>query len=335
MLVIPLFIPHQGCPQHCLFCNQATISGEESQAVDNVSLIQKTVTEWLDFSRKHSEVQAAFYGGSFTCLPIKRQELLLNAIQPFISSGKVGSIRLSTRPDCVDEQICDFLLSKGVKTVELGVQSLDDSVLAASHRGHSSEDSLRAASLLKKKGLELGVQLMPGLPKETTTSFLKTVDAVIEMQPDFVRLYPTLVICKSGLADHYNRGVYQPMSMNRAVALCCRAKERLEKAGIRILRIGLQASTTLEDELIAGPYHPAFGEFVTARHWFRRVRSILADCPSKSRVQMHISSRDHSAFVGHKRSNIIRFKQLGLADSFDLKTDSTLQRGTLEYVINH
>ena len=333
-LVIPVFIPHQGCPQHCLFCNQVSISGKQSQKEDDSVLVRETITEWLGFSRKHSDVQVAFYGGSFTCLPKERQKILLGAVQPFLKKGKVSSVRLSTRPDCMDDEVCEFLRVHGVKTVELGVQSLDDRVLAAAERGHSSEDSLQAIRTLQKKGMKTGVQLMPGLPYESTLSFLATLHRVIECKPDFVRLYPTLVINGSGLAREYNRGRYQPMSMNRAIALCCLAKERLDQAGIQIMRMGLQASETLEDELIAGPYHPSFGELVVARHWFKRVRPLLAGCPSDKRLDIQISNRDLSAFIGPKRANIKRLRALGLELRLKLTTDKTLKRGTLNYVIN-
>ena len=275
----------------------------------------------------------AFYGGSFTCLSRTRQATLLNAVQPFLERGKVTSIRLSTRPDCVDEMSCEFLLGNGVKIVELGVQSLDDRVLQTSQRGHSSEDCVRAARILSEKGLQLGIQLMPGLPKETTVSFFRTLDRVIELNPTFVRLYPTLVINGSGLADHYRRGLYRPLTMNRAIALCRRAKEILDQAGITIMRMGLQASTSLEKELLAGPYHPAFGELVAARQWFRRARRLLASCPAEHRLQMHIAERDLSAFVGPKRINMKRLRDLGLEQRLELKTDKIMERGTMRYVI--
>jgi histone acetyltransferase (RNA polymerase elongator complex component) len=333
-LVIPIFIPHQGCPQHCLFCNQISISGKYLQKEDDAVLVRQTITEWLGFSQNHSEVQVAFYGGSFTCLSKERQKILLDAVQPFLKKGDVNSIRLSTRPDCMDDEICDFLLAHGVKTVELGVQSLDDRVLMAAERGHSREDSLQAIRILKEKGLELGIQLMPGLPYENTLSFFATLHGVIECEPDFVRLYPTLVINGSGLAVEYHKGKYRPMSMNRAIALCCLAKERLEQAGIQIMRMGLQASETLEEELVAGPYHPAFGEFVAARLWFKRVRPLLAGCPSGKQIHLRICNRDISAFVGPKRVNMRRLQLLGLEKRLKLTTDKTLKRGTMNYVIN-
>lgn len=333
-LVIPIFIPHQGCPQQCLFCNQVSISGTRLRQENDAAVVRETVTKWLGFSQNHSEVQVAFYGGSFTCLPKKRQKMYLDAVQSFLEKGEVTSIRLSTRPDCMDDEICEFLLAHGVKTVELGVQSLDNYVLMASERGHSREDSLQAIRILQERGMELGIQLMPGLPYEGTLSFLATLNRVIECKPDFVRLYPTLVIKGSGLALEYNKGRYRPMSMNRAIALCCLAKERLELAGIQIMRMGLQPSETLEEELVAGPYHPSFGELVAARHWFRRVRPLLAGCPPEKQVHIQISNRDISAFVGPKRANIKRLQLLGLEKRLKLTTENTLKRGTMNYGLN-
>ena len=333
-LIIPVFIPHQGCPRQCLFCNQISISGQQMQAVRDEEYVSQTIVTWLNRSRPHDTVQVAFYSGSFTCLAKSRQEQLLDAVQPFLRSGRVHSVRLSTRPDCVSEPVCDFLLTKGVQTVELGVQSLDDLVLTASLRGHSAQQSLDAARLLKEKGLQLGIQLMPGLPGETTRSFVATVQQVVELQPAFVRLYPTLVVEGSGLAVSYRKKEYCPLSMNRALALCCMAKERLDKAGVTIIRMGLQASKSLEDELLAGPYHPAFGEMVTGRVWFRRVRRLLAACPVDKKVRLQISSRDMSTFVGQKRVNMKRLDTLNMLARLELTTDKNMQRGTMEYAVN-
>ncbi len=333
-LVIPIFIPHQGCPHHCLFCNQVSISGKGAEKRDDAELVRQTIEEWLGFAQERQMVQVAFYGGSFTCLPVSRQQRYLAAVQPFLDKGRVASIRLSTRPDCMDEDVCDRLLGQGVKTVELGVQSFDDAVLAAAERGHSSDDSLRAAAVLKAKGLEFGIQLMPGLPLESSRSFLITLAQTISCRPDFVRLYPTLVVNGSGLADAYRRGEYRPMSMSRAIAVCCFAKKRLEDAGVKIMRIGLQASSSLESELVAGPYHPAFGECVAARQWFLQVRPLLAGAAAGETVHITISHRDMSAFVGPGRRNIKRLEQLGLAKQMKITTDKRLKRGTLNYVIN-
>ncbi len=334
-LIIPIFIPHQGCPRHCLFCNQVSISGQRGTQDDDADLVQKTIRQWLEQSCKHRDVQVAFYGGSFTCLPEERQQLFLEAVQPFIHSGDVASIRLSTRPDCIDIRICNFLKHYGVQTVELGVQSLDDQVLLAALRGHSREDSIRAAGVIKESGISLGIQLMPGLPLENSRSWSATVDQVVQLKPDCVRLYPTLVIAGSGLAAQYKEGSFQPMSMNRAIAYCCKAKEAFDKAAIRIVRMGLQASESLEKELLAGPYHPSFGELVTARHWFRRARRLLALCPAGATITLTIADRDISAFVGLKRINMKRLQELEKEDNkmLQLETDPTMSRGELNYVI--
>jgi len=278
--------------------------------------------------------QVAFFGGSFTCLPEARQQEMLAAVQPFLRSGQVACIRISTRPDCLDRAACSFLLSQGVRIVELGVQSLDDRVLQASWRGHDADDSRRAVALLQEAGLEVGIQLMPGLPLETTGSFLRTVREVVALAPAFVRLYPVLVVEQAGLAEMYRRGDYRPLSMNKAVALTSRAKEMLAAAAIRVVRIGLQPSLSLERELLAGPYHPAFGELVASRIWFKRIRALLAACPKGQRVTVQISPRDLSAVIGMKRLNIQRFERLGMADRLELITDANMKRGTLVYAVN-
>lgn len=333
--VIPVFIPHQGCPQQCLFCNQYSITGDGDKLRVTSAQVTATIREWLARPRRRTAepAQVAFYGGSFTCLPRARQEELLAAVQPFLQS-QVESIRLSTRPDCVDNDVCSFLLSQGVGIVELGVQSLDDRVLQASRRGHTSDHCRRAVALLQAAGMEVGVQLMPGLPLETTGSFLRTVREVIALAPTFVRLYPVLVVEHAGLAALYRRGEYRPLSMNRALALSGRAKELLTVAGIRVVRIGLQPSASLERELVAGPYHPAFGELVAARIWFKKIRPLLAGCPAGKRVVLRISPRDLSAVVGMNRSNMRRFKGLDLADRLEIKTDNEIQRGTFVYAVN-
>ena len=336
MLVIPVFIPHQGCPQSCLFCNQVSISGQHEHSANDTELVESTVRMWLARSRKQ-QTQVAFYGGSFTCLARDRQQSLLDAVQPFIAAGDVQSIRLSTRPDCIDEAVCEFLKEKQVSTVELGVQSLDNAVLQASRRGHDAADSLRAVEIIQDAGMELGIQLMPGLPKETFRSWLATVKEVLRLRPDCVRIYPTLVIDGAALAENYGDGAYTPLSMNQAIVYCCRAKELFEAAGIRVLRLGLQAADNLENSLVAGPYHPAFGELVTARLWLKRSRKILSSLPASSHIVFTLSDRDVSAFVGRKRCNIERLETFlqheAQQKTFTFATDRTLARGTLKYAI--
>lgn len=330
--VIPFFIPHQGCPHQCLFCNQNSITGRSCTEGDLKNRIEETLTQWLPRRRKTEESHFAFYGGSFTCLPKTVQQSMLEAVQPWLRRGEVDAIRLSTRPDCVDKTNCDFLVHYGVRIVELGVQSLDDGVLQASLRGHTEKDCVDAAGHLHRASLEVGVQLMPGLPQESRYSFMQTIKKAIVMQPSFVRLYPALVVANSGLADLYKKGEYSPLSLEMAIALTAWARRSFIKAGIRVVRMGLQPSESLESSLLAGPYHPAFGELVISRDWLKKTRQLLAANPGK-KVEITISPRDLSAFNGRKRANIERLKELGLTDRFEIVVDQYMERGKMKHVV--
>ena len=329
--VIPVFIAHQGCPHDCLFCDQRVI-GEDSGLPGPVQVRQQ-IESWLARPHRATEVQVAFYGGSFTCLAQEEQERLLAAVRPYIDQGRVAGVRLSTRPDCVDEETGPFLRAHGVSLVELGVQSFDDSVLAACQRGHNAQDCRQAVRFLRQSGLGLGIQLMAGLPGEDSRSFLRSVAQTVALAPDLVRLYPALVLKGTGLARLHGRGDYHPLSLNRALALAVRAKKRFSGAGIKVVRMGLQPSARLEEALVAGPYHPAFGELVAARLWLTRARALLAACPPDRRLRLTISGRDQSAFVGPKRINIKRLAALGLAERLELHTRSDLARGSLLHAL--
>lgn len=332
-LVIPIFIQHEGCPRQCLFCNQHSITGSgSSTSVDN-SDVATEISAWLTRSPQFQQVEVAFYGGSFTCLDEKKQQDLLEAVQPFRESGKVDSIRLSTRPDCISEQTVELLQSYGVKTVELGVQSLSDAVLERNLRGHTSDDSKRGVAILKAMGLRAGVQLLPGLPLETTSSFLQGVKELVQLQPDLVRLYPALVVKRSGLEKLYTQKQYKPLTMNRAVTLVRRAKELFEQAGIPVIRMGLQPSGELEAELVAGPYHPAFGELVNSRIWFKRLRKRLSLLGRKQHLKVCLSHRDYSTAVGIRKANIHRLTQLGYGERFTLVRENQRERGSVDYVV--
>ncbi len=331
-LVIPIFIPHRGCPHQCLFCNQQSITGQANGSRQLKVEITKTIEEWLVRSPGRREVQVAFYGGSFTCLAVEEQVEMLLAVRSFLNSGRVKSIRLSTRPDCIDRDVCSLLQEFGVKTVELGVQSMDDRVLRHSRRGHTVSQSIAALKLLKKVGMQAGVQLMIGLPVETTNSFLLGVDEVIRLKPDFVRLYPVVVVKKSKLEDLYCKGEYKPLSLNKAVALTAKGYLRLRKAAIPVVRMGLQPSESLEQSLVSGPYHSSFGELVQSRIWFKRIRKKIADLHSGEKMIISVSHRDLSAVIGMNRKNIKRLNELGFRDRFTIITDKSMERGCIRYV---
>lgn len=297
--------------------------------------IDTTIGEWLQrSSHNYTSVEVAFYGGSFTCLPLDRQRLMLEAVADYITRGEVQSIRLSTRPDCLDGKICEFLKEHGVRLVELGVQSFDDRVLQRSQRGHSSDDCHHGVSLIKKAGMDVGIQLMVGLPGETTRTFFQSVRETIRLNPKQVRLYPVLVVEGSGLAEYYQRGAYHPLSLNKAVVMTARAKELFEGLNIAVVRMGLQPSKSLEDGLLAGPYHPAFGELVNSRNWLKRVRKLLVGVKGDKRVEIHISKKDVSAFMGLKKKNYTRLEELGLLQRMTLVPENEMKRGSMYHVIN-
>ncbi|HER63603.1 MAG TPA: radical SAM protein [Desulfobacteraceae bacterium] len=330
-LIIPVFIPHQGCPHTCIFCNQHRISGRAAGAAVTAADVQDTITAWLDRSpgRNGDDVQVAFYGGSFTGLPGSRQQELLQAVEPFLGDDRVGSIRLSTRPDYIDGAAVAFLRNHGVATVEIGVQSLDDRVLEASCRGHKAAHTFKAVEHLRHGGMETGLQLMLGLPEQSFYSLRQTVKQAAALQPDFVRIYPVLVLRDSGLSSLHGKGMFQPLSLGKAVAQAAWMKKYFAAHGVRVVRTGLQPGRELEDSLVAGPYHPAFGELVSSRIMLQQTRKALQCSGNSDRQVLAISTSDVSIFRGVKSSNIRRLKELGLDGRYVLITDREQPRFTL------
>jgi len=333
MLVIPVFIPHLGCPHQCVFCNQNHIT-DRSSGCGAREDIGQTIAVWLARSPGRRPAQVAFYGGSFTCLPLANQRAMLRAVQPFLESGDVAEIRLSTRPDCIDAARCRLLQEHGVRVVELGIQSLTDSVLQLAKRGHTAAQARDAFRVLVAHGFEVGLQLMPGLPGETRRSFLRVVDEVIALQPSFVRLYPAVVIRDSELADMFARNEYRPLSVDGAMVLTARCCERLEEAGIRVVRMGLQPTDGLVDKVVSGPYHPAFGEMVRSRIWLRKIRRQLGTLQVGQSLHVQVSHREISAAVGLKKRNLTRLNELGFSGRFSLQADPELPKGQVRYVVS-
>jgi len=329
--VIPFFIPHQGCPHRCIFCNQQSITGfTAADASLTGQEVQAEITNWLSRAGNPGrQVQVAFYGGSFTGLERRRQKELLGAVQPFIENGRVNCIRLSTRPDYIDAEIVTFLQQYHVRIVELGVQSLDPGVLLASRRGHTVAQVKEAFACLRQAGLNIGGQLMIGLPEETSKGILDGAGLLAALHPDFIRIYPTLVIRGSGLARLYRQGLYHPLTMNRAVALCARIIPIFAKENIRVVRVGLQPSLSLEKEVLAGPYHPAFGELVQARMLFNKARALLYRGKQKEELELSVASADQSVFRGKNNKNMSRLAGLGLLDKVTVRFDPDQTRQTL------
>ena len=307
-LVIPVFAPQEGCPHRCVYCDQGTITGVTRPNWSRASL-QTHVEDFLARNRRHP-VEVAFYGGSFTLLPETRQAFYLEAVQGFLQQGRVESLRLSTRPDAIAVQNLRFLHAMGVRSVELGVQSLNDRVLAASARGYTRVEVFKATRRLRDGGFRVGLQLMPGLPGEDRGTFQETIEKSIAIRPDFVRLYPTLVLSNTVLEGLYRRGSYRPLSLLEAVDWCKEALLRFSRNSIPIIRMGLQTSSSLErpGAIVAGPHHPAFGQLVKSALWYDRISPALAELSGRSPepiIRVHPS--DLADVRGHRNGNVSRW----------------------------
>jgi histone acetyltransferase (RNA polymerase elongator complex component) len=327
-MIIPFFIPHSGCPHQCVFCNQKKITGQMEPV--KPSAIARKINEYLAFKASDKTADVAFYGGSFTALPLAVQKEYLEAVQPFLCSGKIGEIRLSTRPDCVTNDILSMLNEYHVKTVELGVQSMDDVVLHRAGRGHTANDTGNAVALLKTCHFNIGLQLMPGLPGDSADTFMKTVDTVVELEPDFVRIYPALVIKDTPLEDLYRSGQYEPLSIADTVTICREALERFDHAGIHVLRIGLQPTGELArpGTIIAGPFHPAIRQLVESSILQDKMSSALrVRRGATDTVSFQVHPKDVSAAIGQHRSNIgLLRKEFGLQKIRIVASESAVRR---------
>ena len=304
--VVPFFISHRGCPHQCVFCDQVTISGEDGAFPSRDDILGK-IAAWRD-SAGGRPVEAAFFGGTFTSLPLPVQERLLAPLQPLIATGEVTSIRVSTRPDAIDPAIVRFLKSMGVATVELGVQSMDDDVLQRAGRGHTAADVEVASSLLREAGMVLGMQLMPGLPGDTPERSVGSLKRVLALQPDFIRIYPTIVIAGTQLEELYRQGAYAPLSLKEAVIRCKIMLHLALKARVPVIRMGLQPTDELNaaGAVVAGPYHPAFRQLVAGELFYDLSLRLLDGLPADSHVILYSAPGRIADVTGHRRSNLSR-----------------------------
>ena len=241
--ILPVFVPHMGCPHACVFCDQRRISGQRKTVTPED--VRALVKQAAALPRSGAARQLAFYGGSFTAIPETVQDALLEAGREAMEAGQVDSLRLSTRPDAVDERILERLWSFGVRTIELGTQSMDEEVLRRSGRGHSAEDLRRAARMIREAGFELILQMMTGLPGDTLEKSLYTARELITLEPDGVRIYPTVIVRGTELFDLWRRGEYREHTVEEAVDWCARLLPLFEEAGIPVIRLGLNPTEEL------------------------------------------------------------------------------------------
>lgn len=271
--MIPFFIPHVGCPHVCTFCNQSRIT--ETVGIGHLTpeYIASTIKDYVGDSKNDKFWEVCFYGGSFSAIDQKLQKQLLKPAYEALQSGLIDSIRCSTRPDAVSDGQLELLCSLGMKTIELGVQSMDDTVLSLAKRGHTSDDVKLAVKQLRKFGFTVGLQLLPGLLGDSWETIIQTAVEITALQPDFVRIYPVLVIDHTELAEQYKSGIYEPLSLELALQYCAFLKTWFESHHITVIRTGLQSTEELDTgtSLLAGPYEPAMGELVSNEQWRQRI----------------------------------------------------------------
>ena len=299
--LLPFFLPMLGCPHRCVYCDQRAISGQASAPG------AEEVRRALDGFPPDSAAELAYYGGSFTCLPRFEQEAWLTLAAPYIERGVIGGVRISTRPDAVDDETCAFLRERGVTTVELGVQSFDDEVLRQSGRGCDGESARLACATVRRAGLRLGVQLMTGLPGDRPELALSSMEQALTAGAELLRIYPTLVIEGTELARLYAAGEYAPQSLEEAVSLCADMVELADKACVPVQRLGLNPGPELERSLIAGPYHPAFGGLVREEICFRKAAALLEAAGAAERpCRLLCAANDLARLIGQKRAGLTR-----------------------------
>lgn len=336
--IIPIFVPHQGCPNACVFCNQKSISGEGKRVTSED--VRKTIEYYLNnFENDNTEKEIAFFGGSFTAIEKERQEELLEIANEYIREKKVSSIRISTRPDCIDKDILKFLKKYKVKTIELGVQSANDYVLEKAKRGHTFEDVINASKLIRRYGFILGHQMMIGLPESTRQDEIETAINLCKLKPKMVRIYPVLIVKNTELEKMYNNDEYEPLSLEQAVD---RAKEVyyiFNKKRIPVIRLGLQNTDTISNpkneksEIVAGPFHPAFRQLVESAIWYDAMVTKIKSTTVKAKiVEIRVNPENINNAVGHKKENIKKIKNLYDVD-VKVVGDETLRPEKIELKI--
>ena len=322
--IIPIFVPHLGCPNDCIFCNQKSISGQQKMITKED--IIKTIEFYLEnIKDKNAKKEVAFFGGSFTAIEPDKQEEYLQTAYEYIKQGKIDSIRVSTRPDYIDKAILKRLKKYKVETIELGVQSANDYILKRCNRGHSFEDVKKASKLIRWHGFKLGHQMMVGLPESTRIDEINTAKELIKLKPKMVRIYPVLVIKNTKLEREYNEGKYTPLTVTM-----------FNKKGIDIIRVGLQNTDEITDpniegsEVVAGPYHPAFRQLVESGLWYDTIVTKIKQLNVKvKKVEAIVNPQDANNVIGHKKENIEKLKEMYALDLI-VKQNDEIKQGKID-----
>lgn len=318
---ISIFVPHLGCPNACSFCNQHTISGEKT--APGTEEVRRLLGEAYNRIKDKKNTEIAFFGGSFTAIDKDYMLSLLKTAFEFVGKNGFSGIRISTRPDCIDSKILDTLKCYGVTSIEIGAQSMCDDVLSANNRGHTAKDVENASWLIREYGFELGLQMMTGLYKSDAGKDMLTAQKIILLKPDTVRIYPVCVLKNTHLARLYNEGEYELSPFDDMVNLCADLLLAFESAGIRVIKCGLHASNGVEDELVAGYYHPAFRDLCEGRIYRNAMDKDILGSQDK-RFVFAVNDRCMSKARGQKNENIKYFEKRGI--SVSLVSDKTINK---------
>lgn len=339
--IYPVFLPHLGCEFRCVYCNQHVTSRRlpfPERADELLPMVLNDVharARGAHSSGKPGEI--AFYGGTFTGLPTLFMEQILDAASQYVREGLFTGIRFSTRPDRMTSTICSVLESFPVQTVELGVQSLCEKVLLQSRRGYGVDEVLTAAKRVRTSGWKLGFQLMLGLPGEDLDCFLQTVTHTVSLRPDFVRIYPLLVLTGTTLARWYREGLYRPLALEDAILWSACAYERFRDAGIQVIRMGLHPDPELTSpgNILAGPFHPAFGYLVRVQWWRERVDEFLQSLSVRwtgADLVLHVGDRSMGEVVGPNRRNLLYWQDRWRVGRIRVRPEKHLQQEEFQLV---
>ncbi len=325
---ISLFVPHAGCPNQCSFCNQKTISGSVREL--STEEVRNTLleAEKCGLSRENTEI--AFFGGSFTAIDRNYMISLLEEAKPFVEKGVFSGIRISTRPDAINEEVLNILKSYNVTAIELGAQSTDDEVLFYNRRGHTKDDIINASLLIKEYGFSLGLQMMTGLYKSSKEKDLKTAEDIISLKPDTVRIYPTIVLENTHLAELLKSREYVSPTLEESITLCAELLEMFNKNNIKVIRLGLHSGGNVTDGYLSGPYHPAFRELCESEIYLRNIRKKLFEVYKNANnldiknVTIYVNEKEISKATGQKGKN----KEQLLTDGFSvtIKGSETIEK---------
>ena len=326
--IIPIFVPHEGCPHNCVFCNQETITGN-TQKVDG-EFTRNLINQYLKTIKKeNSIVEVSFFGGTFTAISLEKQRELLSVAKEYKDKEIINFIHLSTRPDYIDDEILTNLKNYSVDVIELGIQSLDEEVLMKSGRGHSKEDVERASKLIKEYGFILGHQIMLGLPGDNFQKDIETARKSIAMKPDIYRIYPALVIKNTPMEKMFKSGTYKPYELYEAVKIAKVIYSMVIANNINVIRVGLQPTEEINEggELVAGPFHPAFRELVEGSIYNDMILEEIFDINKE--LVIKINEKDISKLYANKKKFFNDIKKQFRTQNVRVIQDNNLDRGSL------